>query len=111
MKISIALGGTVTGRADVASPSKKSGSRCAAQRQALPGNLAVEHANRRIQKSENRKVLIDNVAVFEAFWLALQDGALWPKYYEGQNGLRMIDKIKQWNSRRRQQLTKSGSMQ
>lgn len=111
MKISIALGGTVTGRADVASPSKKSGSRCAAQRQALPGNLAVEHANRTIQKRENRKVLNDNVAALEAFWSALHDGALWPKYYEGQNGRRMIDRIKQWNSRRRMQLTNSGSMQ
>jgi hypothetical protein len=108
--VSIALGGTPQGLAEeVDLTNKRPGSKTAGERgEQVPNNIQmVLPAN--VQKAEARKYLCESVTVFQKFWEEMEKTSLWPSHFLTIKGRRMIDKIKTWNTLRRQKLSIAGT--
>ena len=98
------------GHADRVDPqNKRPGSKTARERGGgLPRNLETVMTSSQ-SKLEARKLLCENVKIFESFWEALDQAALWPDHFNTIQGRRMIDKIKAWNAQRRQTQAAAGT--
>jgi hypothetical protein len=108
--VSIALGGTSQGLADVVDlTNQRPGSKTAGERgEKVPNNIQMVLPVS-LQKTEARKYLCDSVTVFQKFWEEMEKASLWPSHFLTLQGRRMIEKIKTWNNLRRQKLTIAGT--